>query len=447
MFDPNEDIEDLYRRAADGFDLDSSGPDWERMSRALDKLTPAPRSPIARLTNLRKFITAPGRIIPVGMGTAVVIAGLILMVNKRVAHKPGKEAPLRAATYPAGAAGNTGAAKTVIAKAVGSTGAGGAYGNRTSVMPELDNGPSSAGPDNGSSSAGLDNGPSPAGPVEANGPAGHPDAVRANGAPGGKAPAEGGNPFPNRSSVLADIPLTTNTDLPLTLEQVRISTDRLQLIHPLQPLGQGVSAGPGPVVSPLRAGGRFSAGVSGSLDLSFVEGQSLSQPGSSAGILAGMQVTRRLNLETGVYISHKVYYTSSGHFPNVPLPNGGKLLNVRGHSSMVEIPLTLRYSFMGTQSGAFYAGAGIAAYLVNSEVYHYQAEWQGTTKNGEWVFPGRIPQHVLSVLTTNIGYRLNLGKTDMLRTELYGKLPLAGVGKASVPVTSAGLSLSFMHAF
>jgi hypothetical protein len=459
MFDPNEDIEDLYRRAADRFDLESSGPDWEKMSRTLDNLsTPAAGNAAAWKGGLRKFITDSSRLIPVGITVVAVMTGLAVLIGKKASHAAHgvdavqttraahQEAPARVAFGMGTPPENGAMASGVVASGVVASGAiaNGASGSGSWVNGTVMNGPVASGP----------GGPL-VGRAEAGSPAtGNEAATRsavgaATGSEKGAGSNETGDAYTQTAgeTILQDIPLTTNTDLPLTLEQVRMSTDRLLLNGHLRPLVQATSAGTGPVVSPLRAAGRFSAGVSGAMDLSFVEGQSLSQPGSSGGILAGMQLTRRINLETGFYISHKVYYTTGRQMPKVPLPFGSKLLNVRGHTSLKEIPLTLRYSIAGLRSGVFYAGAGVAAYLVHSEMYNYQAEWLGRKKDGQWTYPGKIPQHLLSALTANIGYRWNVGKTDMLRTEFYGKLPLAGLGKASIPVTSTGLSLSFLHAF
>lgn len=465
MFDPTEDIEDLYRRAADRFDLESSGPDWEKISRTLDKLSiPAAHSPSAWSGGLRKLITGSGRFIPAGIAAVVVIAGITLLVSKMAAHKPGTAGSPRA-TGVAGAAGATG--MTAAANAAGAAGTAGTAGAATAAGSAGAMG--AAGAANAAGAAGtagtttaanaaFSTGSTPG--ATRTGAAQRPGSAQTLGQATGLTQAKGSAQTAGarrtgetqtasgaEEPTLQDIPLTTNTDLPLTLWQVRMSTDRLQLNGRLKPIVQATSAGTGPVVSPLRQAGRFSAGVSGALDLSFVEGQSLSQPGSSGGILAGMQVTRRINLETGIYISHKIYYTAGKHMPKVPLPYGVKLLNARAHTSLVEIPLTLRYSILGLRSGTLYAGAGGATYLVNSEMYNYQAEWQGHKKEGQWAPRGKIPQHLISALTANLGYRWNVGKTDMLRTELYGKLPVSGLGKASIPVTSAGIALSFLHSF
>jgi len=134
MFDPNEDIEDLYRRAADRFDLESSGPDWKRMSKALDQLsTPSAGSSggINRFTGLRRFVSAGSRMLPAGL-TAVVFAAGIFLVYKKTYAPAAQQTTVRAAaasdrqpaqpsgrTYAAGAEANGGGTNEAGANGAG----------------------------------------------------------------------------------------------------------------------------------------------------------------------------------------------------------------------------------------------------------------------------------------------------------------------------------------
>ena len=458
MFDPNEDIEDLYRRAADRFDLESSGPDWEKMSRTLDKLS-APASTPGEVGVFRRLMMGGSRFVPLGITAAVVIGAVVtsvLLLGKQDSGRPNVATANATSGNSISAAGNGAAGNSTGQGGSGAGQAGDLTGSAGKAATENAVG-SSALETTNSTTAGSG---IPASSLAA-ARHGRPSTGRGRSAGGGRSadsqtsadngasgdPAQNGA-FGDQETFL-DIPLTTNSDLPSALEQVRISTDRLQLKASPPPLALGASAGTGPVVSPLRRGGRFSAGLSGALDLSFIDGQALSQPGGSGGILAGFQATRRINLETGIYVTHKVYYTNGPHIPRVPVPFGSKLLNATAHVSLFEIPLTLRYSIVANRLGVFYAGAGITSYLVNSEAYSYQYKtmWSGKEKQAHWAYHGKIPQHILSAISANIGYLWNVGKTDALRTEVYGKLPLSGIGKFSIPVTSTGLSLSFLHSF
>ena len=455
MFDPNEDIEDLYRRAADRFDLESSGPDWEKMSRTLDKLS-APASTPGEVGVFRRLMMGGSRFVPLGITAAVVIGAVVtsvLLLGKQDSGRPNVATANAASGNSISAAGNRAAGNSTEQGGSGAGQAGDLTGSAGKAATENAVGSSALETTNStttgsgipaSSLAAAHHGR----PSTGRGRSADSQASAGSADNGAFADAAGNGAFVDQETVL-DIPLTTNSDLPSALEQVRISTDRLQLKAPLPPLALGASAGTGPVVSPLRRGGRFSAGLSGALDLSFIDGQALSQPGGSGGILAGFQATRRINLETGIYVTHKVYYTNGPHIPRVPVPFGSKLLNATAHVSLFEIPLTLRYSIVANRLGVFYAGAGITSYLVNSEAYSYQYKtmWSGKEKQAHWAYHGKIPQHILSAISANIGYLWNVGKTDALRTEVYGKLPLSGIGKFSIPVTSTGLSLSFLHSF
>ena len=462
MFNPDEDIEDLYRQAADKFGLESSGPDWGKISQALDKAAMAPVPGQAPASGgLLKWMTGGSRMLWAGAASAVMIAGVVVVLFAKKEEQVRKEsgsprigsAVIKEAKGVTGAAESVSGAGTTGAAGSGETGgmmgAGGAGGS-TGLSVTSGSGSvtgAEATGDAGSVTGDVLGATGDAGGMTGMSATGDAGSVSGAGTPQGAKSAGGGvgGEFPNDN-----LSFSSNSNTLLPLEQPWIATDRLRAhLIPLQRV-DNVSV-IGPVASPYSMGGRFYAGLSGAIEFSSVNGQALSQPGSSIGLLAGLSITKRLSVETGLYISHKVYYSSCENVPFAPqppgLPPGSRLLSVLGHSTLTEIPLTLRYAFAAVGRGVFYAGAGASAYLPSSEKYDYQAIWFGRSKDGTFTPPGRLPVQWLSVFNANLGYRWNFGKTDMLRTELYTQLPLTGMGNGGLRVTSTGLSLSYIHAF
>jgi hypothetical protein len=195
----------------------------------------------------------------------------------------------------------------------------------------------------------------------------------------------------------------------------------------------------------------FYAGLEAGPDMSTIKWQELQHPGYSVGVLLGYRFNRRLAVEVSGLWAHKVYYTSGQYFSKAKtdIPPGVKVGDMNGTCGMFEIPINLRWDFLYTKSGSFYATAGLSSYIMKRENYSYVASYSGTPpwtgmEDKSYYNSGN---NFLSMMGLSLGYQLHWKGVGDLRIEPYFKVPLTGVGIGSLPITSSGLYLGLTRSF
>jgi hypothetical protein len=180
--------------------------------------------------------------------------------------------------------------------------------------------------------------------------------------------------------------------------------------------------------------------------LSSVENQGIKKAGFDVGLTGGFRFNNHLSLETGVLFSQKKY-TTAGKFFSLKeigsmMPAGMKVVEVKGSSEVVEIPVHLRYDLFSKKNHRFFSSAGFSYYIVTKESNEYHTSLNGTDymmygtyKNNKGLFAAS--------LDLAIGYEKNIGKKNNIRFGPYIQLPLKGIGVGNVQVMSSGLHLAF----
>jgi outer membrane protein with beta-barrel domain len=195
----------------------------------------------------------------------------------------------------------------------------------------------------------------------------------------------------------------------------------------------------------------FYAGIIAGTDISTVKYQSVKGMGYSAGVLLGYHFTHsRFNIETGIYWDAKKYYTSGDYFnkKNIAYFNNPNVeLNyVNGTCNMFEIPVNVRYNIKQTRNTSLFAVLGLSSYLMNKEAYGYGYTYNGNPEYGNYSYY-HSTQNWFSIINLSVGFEHRIGKIGDIRIEPYAKLPLAGVGKGSLPITSGGLTVGLSRRF
>jgi hypothetical protein len=183
-------------------------------------------------------------------------------------------------------------------------------------------------------------------------------------------------------------------------------------------------------------------------DLSMIKFQSVNGAGYTAGILLGYKFSSKFAIESGAYLESKKYYTKGEYFStkNVNWLNYIALKNVNGVCNMIDVPFNLRYGFSSGKKGNWFAAAGLSTYFMFKENYTYSYEFNGSYQNRDAQYT-KGSQNWFSVLNFSAGYEYNIGKAVSLRAEPYLKIPLAGMGTGNLPIMSAGLNLGIIHRF
>jgi hypothetical protein len=184
-------------------------------------------------------------------------------------------------------------------------------------------------------------------------------------------------------------------------------------------------------------------GVLGAPDFSTVHFQSMKGVGTTFGVLLGYSFNKRWAVETGLSLDRKRYYTAGEYFSTekVTMPTGyTKLLNVDGTCNMWEIPVNVRYNFTTSPRMKWFATAGLSTYLMTSENYEYQVRNNWNTVDSYWDIH-KPSRYWFSIVNLSAGFEQRIGKIGNLRLEPYVRIPLSGIGTGNLPILSAGLNI------
>ncbi|MEO8765959.1 MAG: hypothetical protein ABI416_16785, partial [Ginsengibacter sp.] len=145
----------------------------------------------------------------------------------------------------------------------------------------------------------------------------------------------------------------------------------------------------------------------------------------------------------------KKNYTSEGKMFKMDqvgstMPSGMIINNLESQSSLIEIPVGVKYELVNTGQSAFFISAAVSAYIMTKEKNHYNTTVNGVPEKLTGVYEKndyRLP----AVVNFGIGYEHRFSRNIQLRIEPFLKVPLQGMGIGSLPVTSAGLHVGLTH--
>jgi hypothetical protein len=187
----------------------------------------------------------------------------------------------------------------------------------------------------------------------------------------------------------------------------------------------------------------FYTGFIGNADLSFVKFQRASSLGYGLGIIGGYHFKNGLSVETGLLYDKKNYFTKGEYFDKGKLPylQTVNLLSANGNCHMWEIPINIKYDFSARKNHNWFITTGLSSYIMNREYYNFQYEKDGAVNEKSYNFYN-ASRNWFSVL--NIGGGINIKTNDkyFLQIQPYYKVPLGGVGKGSLSLSSAGINFS-----
>lgn len=194
---------------------------------------------------------------------------------------------------------------------------------------------------------------------------------------------------------------------------------------------------------------RVYAGILAGGDISTVKFQSVKNVGFNLGVLLGYQVNRLIAIETGAVWDKKFYYSKGDYFntKNIYLPPNGVIAKVEGNCSMIELPINIKYNLKSSGQTTWFSLIGLSTYFMKTENYDYLLDTSGVYYNRNRTYTNST-SNWLSIMNISVGYSHTFGKrkSATLRIEPYFKIPLKGVGIGSLPITSTGINIGFTKA-
>ena len=194
---------------------------------------------------------------------------------------------------------------------------------------------------------------------------------------------------------------------------------------------------------------KFYAGVAGGIDATTVKFQKIENTGFNYGLLFGYQINKKWSVETGVLLERKYYY-SEGKYINtskIYLPPNSWIEDASGDCKMIEVPISVKYDFSTRKNSGWFGTLGTSSYIMQKENYTYNY-YYGTT--------GPVPHkkeyknsstNLFSALSISGGYTHRLGNFGDVRIEPYLKLPVSGMGIGKLPFLSTGLQVGVTRKF
>ncbi|MDB5201540.1 MAG: hypothetical protein JWQ27_949 [Ferruginibacter sp.] len=182
------------------------------------------------------------------------------------------------------------------------------------------------------------------------------------------------------------------------------------------------------------------AGVIGGPDVSSIKGQRAEKMGWTLGIVAGMSWKKHWQIETGALMTQKYYGTNGEYFgrSKLTIPATTKIEYAEGYCRMLEIPLNIQYKFLLRQHGYFFGGTGLSSYIMQKEHYTFDVVRYGNRYPYEASY-SKTSHYLFAALNLNIGYAYKFGKSFEARIQPYFKIPMANIGIGSLPIKSTGL--------
>lgn len=202
-------------------------------------------------------------------------------------------------------------------------------------------------------------------------------------------------------------------------------------------------------------------GLSIGPDLTSVKSYAQRKPGTLFGMTMNYAIGRQWSVNTGFLWIHKNYEARGKDF-NLP---AGSWLNslptvrlnyVEGNMDLFEIPLNLRYNVHLTHRTSLFASVGLSSYLVENEncVYYFQTlSYQRKETGCTDVAPAAgYPQGYKSkpflpfaASNMSVGLETAINQRISIQWEPYCKLPLKGAGHGDIRMISYGLNFSVKY--
>lgn len=199
-----------------------------------------------------------------------------------------------------------------------------------------------------------------------------------------------------------------------------------------------------PTFSPRGKGLSFSllAGV----DKSTVKFKYGYTPGINLGLLVGYHFNDKWAIKTGGIYTQKNYKLAGEDFtaPKGTWVSLYKLEEVEGYCRMWEVPLLVSYTISNTAKKSVTLNTGLSSYFMTNENYDYSYYSNGLpiTRGASY---NSTDTHVMSIIHLSAGFEKRVSNKMSLLVEPYAKIPLGGVGFGNIRLSSFGINFSVQY--
>ncbi len=185
---------------------------------------------------------------------------------------------------------------------------------------------------------------------------------------------------------------------------------------------------------------RFAVKATVAPDFSSDQFKSMEKMGFNYGLVVEYFLNKNFSVATGAIWSRKYYSAIDVDY------NGYHADRAYGDCRMWDIPLNVNYYFTPSKRFSFFASAGLSSYLMNEENYDYEVDTaygtntytsQVIKENKEW----------FKTVNVSVGLQKQISSRLAIQVEPFVKVPLAGVGEGNISLASFGGFFSVRYNF
>ena len=165
---------------------------------------------------------------------------------------------------------------------------------------------------------------------------------------------------------------------------------------------------------------------------------------TNVGVLLSYAINKRWTVAAGVVRAKKVYGAKPADYHMKPGYWGtGRLPDeINAVCKVVDIPLNVRYAVVALPRHTIYVQTGLSSYLMLHEDYRYDYNYYSK----HWIAPEQN-RHFFQVLNLSVGYSKQIKPGISVGAEPFAKIPLAGIGAGKVNLASFGAFFSVSYRF
>ncbi len=190
---------------------------------------------------------------------------------------------------------------------------------------------------------------------------------------------------------------------------------------------------------------RWYAELVSDIDFNKVKSTHFEGPAFGIGLMGGYQVNKHFFFETGLISFRKNYYSLGDAFyeKGASMPSGMIINDLESRSKILEIPIKAGFYFYDSKKIKYFVAAGASAYIMMNERNNYNVTMNGTPEKMVGVYQ-KNDMKIPAVLNISTGLQHNITGSLKIIIEPYLKLPLQGIGVGKLPVTSAGIQIGIL---
>ncbi len=194
---------------------------------------------------------------------------------------------------------------------------------------------------------------------------------------------------------------------------------------------------------------KFYIGLIGGMDATTVKFQKIENKGHDFGVLVGYQLNKKWSIEAGSFVENKYYYSEGKYFntAKIYMPPNSWIKDVSGDCKMIEVPISVKYNFSSRKNSSWFATLGSSSFFMKKEDYTYNYYYGSSGPVAHYKEYKNSSTNLFSNISVTGGYTHKLGRLTDLRIEPYLKIPISGMGIGKLPLLSTGLHVGVIKRF